>query len=254
MRVIAVLDLMNGEVVHGKAGRRETYRPIQSALCEGAEPIAIAKALRKEFGISELYVADLNAIAGAPPARELFIALAEDGFSLTVDAGLRHVHDLRRWGAEEIGTIVAGLETLDGPGVLADLLLQVNPSRLLFSLDMKEGVPLGNRVAWEHGSAEAIVDMAVRRGVERMLLLDLARVGMGQGLGTEGLARIVRERYPKTELTLGGGIRQPADLAMLPSIGVDAVLVATLLHRGCMSGEDLRSILDALHVPNAEHP
>ena len=33
MRIIGVIDLMRGQVVGGVAGRRETYRPIQSQIC-----------------------------------------------------------------------------------------------------------------------------------------------------------------------------------------------------------------------------
>ena len=32
MRIVPVIDLMGGCVVHARGGRRETYRPIRSAL------------------------------------------------------------------------------------------------------------------------------------------------------------------------------------------------------------------------------
>src|SRR5205085_9347687 len=60
--LLPVIDLMQGEVVHGIAGRREEYRPIVSILAESTKPLAVARAFREEFGFNELYLADLDAI------------------------------------------------------------------------------------------------------------------------------------------------------------------------------------------------
>src|SRR5437879_1133183 len=89
MRVVPVLDLMGGIVVRGVGGRRSEYRPIVSRLTTACEPIAVAEAFRDQFELSELYLADLDAIARKPPSLELFRALRVRGFTLWVDAGLR---------------------------------------------------------------------------------------------------------------------------------------------------------------------
>ena len=61
--VIGVIDLKGGVAVHAVRGERERYRPVRSALAARAEPIAVAAGLRA-LGLDELYVADLDAIAG----------------------------------------------------------------------------------------------------------------------------------------------------------------------------------------------
>ncbi len=38
MRIYAVIDLQGGQVVHGVAGNRESYRPISSRLIHSAAP------------------------------------------------------------------------------------------------------------------------------------------------------------------------------------------------------------------------
>ena len=68
MRVVAVLDLMGGKVVRGVGGRRSEYRPVVSRLTTSCDPVAVAEAFRQQLGIDELYLADLDAIAGARPA------------------------------------------------------------------------------------------------------------------------------------------------------------------------------------------
>ncbi|MFO0881219.1 MAG: HisA/HisF-related TIM barrel protein [Gemmataceae bacterium] len=232
MRVVGVLDLMGGVVVRGIAGRREEYRPIRSQLCATAEPVAVAQALVQTFGLRELYVADLDAIAGAEPAWEVYRALRRLGVALWIDAGVRSVVEGLR--LAEYGSAVVGLETVAGPDVVEALARQL-PDQVVFSLDLRAGRPL----AWGE-SSEAIVEEVVRRGVRRLLTLDLSRVGVGQGTGTETLCAWIAQRHPQVELSAGGGVQGRADLDRLRACGVQAVLVASALHDGRLTAADLR--------------
>ena len=83
MRVVPVLDLKDGIVVRGVGGRRDEYRPIVSRLTSSCQPLDVAEAFRDHFGLSELYLADLDAIAGKPPALALFRALQNKRFLLS---------------------------------------------------------------------------------------------------------------------------------------------------------------------------
>src|SRR4051794_13777326 len=85
--VLPVIDLMRGLVVRGVGGRRESYEPIRSLLCDDARPASVARALA-EAGFRQTYVADLDAIAGAPPAWSTYAELIRAGLDLWVDAGI----------------------------------------------------------------------------------------------------------------------------------------------------------------------
>ena len=63
MRVIPVIDLMDGLVVHGQMGERQKYKTIQSGLCTSADPLAVANAFEEKLQSNELYIADLDAIS-----------------------------------------------------------------------------------------------------------------------------------------------------------------------------------------------
>src|SRR5438094_9072462 len=104
MRIIPVLDLKSGQVVRARAGRREDYQPIESHLTASSLPLDVATAFRDHFGFAELYVADLDAIAGAPPALATYAALRSLGFQLWLDAGVRDVAAVER-------LLEAGVET-----------------------------------------------------------------------------------------------------------------------------------------------
>ena len=87
MTVLPVLDLLEGLVVRGVAGRRTEYRPLRSRLVETAVPLDVARALRDEFCYRRLYIADLDGILHRRPNWVVYQQLIDDGFKLLVDAG-----------------------------------------------------------------------------------------------------------------------------------------------------------------------
>ena len=234
MQIIPVIDLMGGLVVRGVAGRRHEYRPIRSRLCDDATPAAIGAALQTRFGFREAYVADLDAIAGADPAWKIYEELADCGLSLRLDAGVATVERARRIAEFHAGRIcsavVVGLESLESPDALAEMLATLGPERLVFSLDLKAETPLAAAKEWRGLDALAIAGEALRLGVRRWIVLDLAKVGMSQGAGTESLCRRLRQLDAEIEIVSGGGVRGLDDLESLAAAGCDGALVASALH------------------------
>lgn len=240
MRVIPVLDLKAGQAVHALAGRREHYQPVRTILHDGSDPIDLALAYRDRLGLSELYLADLDAIAGAPPALKLYRRLLAESLTLQVDAGVRDLDSVEPLLDAGVSRIVAGLETLQGPDALADLNALVGPDRLIFSLDLRDGTPLFAPGAdWETLDPLLLANRAISLGVQQLLLLDLTRVGTGQGLGTLPLLATLRAAHPQVMFTVGGGISSPADLPRLAQTGASAVLIGSALLDGRIGREQL---------------
>jgi phosphoribosylformimino-5-aminoimidazole carboxamide ribotide isomerase len=244
MRVVPVLDVMHGEVVRGAGGRRHEYRPIVSRLTPSSRPLDVANALASHFGCREYYVADLGAILGGEPAWPLYAALHEQGFRLWADAGIRRLERAGQLADAGIDRIVVGLETVAGPVELAKM-TEAFGKRIMFSLDLHQGEPLGNRDAWRAGRVNAPVDAAsladqgVRLGVRHLLVLDLACVGCDSGTGTGDLCTYLCTKYPDVSISVGGGVRHRGDLEELRNCGVQAALVASALHDGRMTRADL---------------
>ncbi|MGH7169297.1 MAG: HisA/HisF-related TIM barrel protein, partial [Gemmataceae bacterium] len=155
MRVIPVLDVMHGEVVRGVGGRRHEYRPIVSRLTASSRPLDVAGALASHFGCREFYVADLDALLGGEPAWPLYAALREQDFRPWVDAGIRRMTRACQLADAGIDRIVVGLETVAGPDELAQI-IRMFGERIVFSLDLRQGEPLGDRDAWQRRNAEDI--------------------------------------------------------------------------------------------------
>lgn len=238
MAILPVLDLMQGHVVRGIAGRRDEYRPIVSRLTASSRPRDVARAFAAHFGFDTFYVADLDGIGRGCPDVATVSALAADGFQLWVDAGIRRVEDAVRLGDAGATTLVVGLETIDGPDALRAICMRMGATRTVFSLDLKQGRPLGNLEPWRACDAAAIAQRAVDAGTIRLLVLDLADVGVGGGPGTVELCERLRHDHPHCELTAGGGVRDAVDVRCFYTAGVDHVLVASALHDGRITREE----------------
>jgi phosphoribosylformimino-5-aminoimidazole carboxamide ribotide isomerase len=238
MQILPVMDLLGGRVVRGVAGRRQEYRPVVSQLTSSSQPLDVAAAFRAHFGLNELYLADLEAIAGAEPAWTIYQALHAAGYRLWVDAGVREPSRARRLAEVGVDTLIVGLETVAGPEVLGEL-ARTYQKRLVFSLDLKGGEPLGEVSVWKGPDAYGIAVQSMGLGIRRLLVLDLARVGVGQGLGTEELCARLTAGHPEVEISAGGGIRGLADLRRLRDAGVKAALVASALHDGVLRRTDV---------------
>jgi phosphoribosylformimino-5-aminoimidazole carboxamide ribotide isomerase len=244
VEIVPVLDVMGGVVVRGIAGRRAEYAPVRSRLVASVGPLDVARAFRTHFGLETLYLADLDAITGtAAPALPLYAGLDEAGFALWVDAGIRNPGDAASLMEPGIEGIVAGLETLAGPEALAAILRE-HGARILFSLDLKAGVPLARQEAWPAEPWD-VAELAVRCGAARVLLLDLARVGTGGGTGTEELCGRLARTHPHVEVWAGGGVRGREDLERLRAAGVARVLLASALHDGAVSRADVEALRQA---------
>jgi uncharacterized protein related to proFAR isomerase len=69
MRVLGVLDLLAGRAVHARAGRRDSYEPVRTVagVAIDGNAVALARNYLSPLGLTELYAADLDAIAKRLP-------------------------------------------------------------------------------------------------------------------------------------------------------------------------------------------
>lgn len=239
MRIIPVLDLMDGRVVRGVAGRRDEYRPIESRIVAGHDPVVVATALREQFGLEEFYVADLDAIReDRVQWRELQALLAAD-CRLIVDAGVRNASRARELHEAGVHRVVAAQETLQGAAALRDVVAAIGSRHSVFSLDLQGGRLMGPGAGWRTHDPLSRAMEAAECGVTAMIVLDLAGVGVAAGVATRDLCRQIRRERSDMELITGGGVRGRDDLLGMHDAGIDGVLVATALHHGSLTADDV---------------
>lgn len=88
---VAVLDWMNGGLVHARRGQRTDYPPLCDAFpCfVGKPPLRLVHELRQQMGVTHFYLADLDALQGRSEtgASELALAILNEGLTLWWDRG-----------------------------------------------------------------------------------------------------------------------------------------------------------------------
>jgi HisA/HisF family protein len=227
MEVIPVIDLKDGTVVHARMGRRSQYRPIETPLAAGSDPVDIARGLRSIYPFASLYVADLDAIerSGDNDAALGRLRAAFPDLILWVDNGMADLAGARRWFDAGLGHLVLGSETQHDGGLLRSLGAD---DRVILSLDYRSDVFLGPAAL--AGDAAA--------WPQRVIAMTLARVGSAGGPDMERLAAI-RQMAPEKRIYAAGGVRDAADLAALARAGIAGALVATCLHNGKLSGAQI---------------
>ena len=226
--------------MHAVRGERERYRPLRSELVAGSDPVRVARTVREALGLDELYVADLDAIAGGPPDREAIGALAREA-RVMVDAGVADVAAVRPLLELGAARIVIGTETLADVAALERLRDALSDAPLVLSLDLRAGRVLSPAAGLAGlGAAEALARLGPS-GVREVIVLDLARVGSDAG-PCVALVRELRVRFPELELLAGGGVRDVADLRALAQAGAAGALVATALHGGAIGPGELRAL------------
>jgi phosphoribosylformimino-5-aminoimidazole carboxamide ribotide isomerase len=240
MRVIPVVDLKGGVAVHAVRGDRERYRPLASRIVAGADPVEVTRAVREGFGLDELYVADLDAIAGGSGHAEVVAALAGEA-RMMVDAGATDAAAVARLLDLGVARVIVGTESLPGVDAFARLRAELPDAPLVVSVDLRAGRLLSPDPALTGtGAVDALARLA-DAGASEAIVLDLARVGSGEGPDVTLVAEL-RARVPEVELLAGGGVRDADDLHALARAGAAGALVATALHGGAIDPAELRAL------------
>lgn len=217
-----------------------SYRPIRSALLNSADPLALLRAYRRTFESTSAYVADLDAIMGLGNnlAAISEMAAAEPQLELFVDGGIRSADEARRVLESGAKKVIVASESLPSLDAAAGLLAVLGTERGVFSVDLRE-----RKVIWGGASTESrdpyeVVALLMSLGFREAILLEMDRVGTAAGADARFLGRIARAA-PGMKFIVGGGIRTVTELARLKRAGASGVLLATSLHDGTITREDL---------------
>jgi phosphoribosylformimino-5-aminoimidazole carboxamide ribotide isomerase len=89
-----------------------------------------------------------------------------------------------------------------------------------------------------------LASQAADAGVTSILVLDLGRVGTGVGVDL-GLLETLRRRHPAVRLLAGGGVLTRKDLERMEDAGCDGALVASAIHAGRITAEDVAALRHA---------
>jgi phosphoribosylformimino-5-aminoimidazole carboxamide ribotide isomerase len=225
MRLIPVLDLKDGVVVHAQRGQRDCYQPIHSPLCRSADVYDVIDAFLQLAAFDVMYVADLNAITQQADNQALIYEVLQRYPMITfwLDAGYQSP-DLAFANVSNYRPVL-GSECCSSEQLIAT-------KHALLSLDFSaHDEPLGEARLFSDSTLWS----------EQVIIMTLARVGSNTGVDNEKL-RCYQQRYPQTDFIAAGGVRNIADMQQLQAIGINSVLVASALHTEAIGKADITDL------------
>jgi phosphoribosylformimino-5-aminoimidazole carboxamide ribotide isomerase len=238
LKIIPVIDILDKKVVHAIKGQRHNYQPLESVLFKSTDPLETAKGF-KSLGFTELYVANLDAIIDCSTDFGFFKDIAEEtGLRLMVDAGVTSLGRAQKLFENNVSKLIIGTETLQSKKFVAQAVEIFGSNRVVVSLDLK-----GDKILVKLGFDGCLNPVCLLKdfkgmGVSQIIVLDLARVGSGEGVNLDFLKRVIAD--VGVEVYVGGGVRDINDLIELKELGVSGALIATALHSGKISISQLR--------------
>jgi phosphoribosylformimino-5-aminoimidazole carboxamide ribotide isomerase len=238
--LLPAIDLIEGRVVRLRRG------DFDQETSYGDDPVAVARAFA-DAGALWLHVVDLDgARAGEPRQLSLaaeIVAEAYGRMQVEIGGGLRTAEAI----AGALGTgaarAVIGTALLRDPDFAASLVARHGPDRLVASIDVRDGLALGE--GWREGAAglpaaEAIAGLAAA-GIETFEVTAIERDGLLEGPGLDLLRSLVA--LERGRIIASGGISSIDDVLAVQAAGCAGAIVGRALYEGRI---DLRALMTSL--------
>lgn len=229
MKIIPVIDLLQGMVVHAKKGDRKNYHAIQSKITASSQPLDVVGALLAYYPFQQLYIADLDAIQKTGNNNSVIINTIAQHYpqlELWLDAGISHIQDLEFWTPCNFNLILGSENFSDLDNFLA--LKKHLASNFILSLDFMPDGYQGPPELLQHSEYWP----------ENILLMSLSHVGANQGVNKELLQRF-KTFNQRFNLYAAGGVRNADDLNLIQQMGYRGALIASALHAKQITAQQL---------------
>ncbi len=227
MQIIPVIDLKGGRVVYAQHGNRANYQPINSYLCQSSSIVDVLDAFLSLYDFKTFYIADLDAICQTGNHQKIIADIVKTypNIEFWIDNGMKF--SKLEYPVFKNYQPVIGSESQQST-------TKIPKSKFILSLDFKHSKQLGPAELFENNNYWP----------ENIIIMTLARVGSQTGPDFTRLKQYCRQ-YPKNNFIAAGGIRHVDDLNKLNKIGVKQALLASALHSGTITAENLK----ILHNP-----
>ena len=214
MRIIFVIDIMNGIVVRGYKGERESYKPIHlfSKVVDTSDPVDVIKKLKPKY----LYVADLDKIMGRGSNLNTILTLKKYVDEIMLDYGFRSPNEVFYSVYPILGTETFNITKLD------DLIYK----NVYVSVDLREQSLLDASSSFK--SWIDVMEFLNSYSLRGVIILTLHKVGTSSSLDFNLLKKAVE--ISDNPIYIGGGVKDFEDVIKAKEMGCKGVLVSTSVH------------------------
>tara|TARA_B100000029_G_scaffold285815_2_gene279611 strand:+ start:626 stop:1318 length:693 start_codon:yes stop_codon:yes gene_type:complete len=229
MEVILAIDLKKGLVVKAFAGFRLNYKPLIVNSVNYSDPIKLIKKILKKIDLKKIYIADLDAIQNLKPNRKVIEKILKTFPSLKflIDSGFDYPKSVYEFCLFLKKKKISNFEIILGTEKIK------NYNFKSFAIKKKYWISIdfnGNQQKW----IEKVKSSKVK---PNLIFMFLKNVG-GRGVSMPLISLLIRN-FPKNKCTMAGGIKTKSQIDNMHRIGVESVIVSTLIHKivlGTVSG------------------
>jgi phosphoribosylformimino-5-aminoimidazole carboxamide ribotide isomerase len=235
MKVLAAIDIMNGDVVRLTKGDQSTKKVYSN------DPIQVAKKWAKD-GADMLHVVDLDAAFGNESSNLSIISEILDSVNIPIQigGGIRNTEIFEKIVKMGFSKIVVGTMAYRHVNEL-HLLSRNYGDKIVISLDEINGKVMIE--GWKSSSnykVEDAINKFNKLGISNFLLTSIIKDGTLLGPDIVTLNSINRDR--KSKIIASGGISSLVDVLRVRSIGCDSVILGKALYEERLDIKKVKAI------------
>ena len=235
MKVLAAIDIMNGDVVRLTKGDQSTKKVYSN------DPIQVAKKWAKD-GADMLHVVDLDAAFGNESSNLSIISEILDSVNIPIQigGGIRNTEIFEKIVKMGFSKIVVGTMAYRNVNELR-LLSKNYGDKIVISLDEINGKVMIE--GWKSSSnykVEDAINKFNKFGISNFLLTSIIKDGTLSGPDIVTLNSINTDR--KSKIIASGGISSLVDVLRVRSVGCDSVILGKALYEERLDIKKVKAI------------
>lgn len=235
MKVLAAIDIMNGEVVRLTKGDQSTKKVYSN------DPVQVAKKWAKD-GADMLHIVDLDAAFGNESNNLSIISeiLHSVNIPIQIGGGIRNTEIFEKNVKMGFSKIVVGTMAYRNVNELRSLIKNYG-DKIVISLDEINGKVMIE--GWKSSSdykVEDAINKFNKLGISNFLLTSIIKDGTLSGPDIVTLNSINTDR--KSKIIASGGISSLVDVLRVRSVGCDSVILGKALYEERLDIKKVKAI------------
>ena len=235
MKVLAAIDIMNGDVVRLTKGDQSTKKVYSN------DPVQVAKKWAKD-GADMLHIVDLDSAFGNESSNLSIISeiLHSVNIPIQIGGGIRNTEIFEKIVKMGFSKIVVGTMAYRNVNELR-LLSKNYGDKIVISLDEINGKVMIE--GWKSSSdykVEDAINKFNKLGISNFLLTSIIKDGTLSGPDIITLNRINTDR--KSKIIASGGISSLVDVLRVRSIGCDSIILGKALYEERLDIKKVKAI------------
>lgn len=217
---IFAIDIKCGKVVKAYAGARFNYKPLILKKKDFSDADFVIKNVIQKFGITEIYIADLDSIENKNNNWAMIKKLVKKNqkINFLIDSGFNSISKLRNFkiffkekNLQNFTTVV-GTESISNLRLINQMSLQSDSVISLDFLNKKKNYFFSKKLV-----------------ADKFILMSIKQVG-GRGINWNFL-NLISKFIPPKKCIVAGGLKHEGEINKIKIKGYCGVIISTLIHR-----------------------